>query len=728
MATLVLTTVGTLVGGPIGGAIGAVIGGQIDHAVLAPKGRQGPRLGDLSVQTSSYGSQIPKLFGTMRVAGTVIWATDLREDSHTSGGGKSGGKTTTYSYSASFAVALSARPIQAVRRIWADGKLLRGAGGDWKSETGFRLYTGSEDQAADPLIAAAEGIAATPAHRGTAYAVFETFQLADYGNRIPSLTFEVVADDGDVAVTAIAQELTEGAMTGADGPALGGFAAGGDSVRGALETLARACPMPLRDDGTQLRIGDGTVTALDSSLLGATADANRQPATIRDRQAAGTLPDAVAVAYYEPSRDYQAGLQNARRDGIGRRGDRIDLPAAIPADVAKQFAEGALARAWIGREQATARIPWRLIGTRAGTLATLDGDGPWRISGWTFEKMALELRLTREGAVPIAMAQADAGRAIEGDDRPAGATRIALLDLPAFDDGTASAPRIWLAAAGTQPGWRRAALSISVDGGASWQSAGQTALPAVMGQAVSVLGAGSAMLFDRGASVEIELLHEAMTLQGADDAALINGANLALLGDEIIQFGAAEQTGSRHFRISRLLRGRRGSEWAIGGHDAGEPFVLLDPATLRALDIPLSAIGATLSAMAQGPGDVGAAATASLVVAGRAVRPPPPVALTAARLDDGTIRFAWIRRSRAGWVWLDGGDVPLGEDAERYRLDLVPSTGRARTVEITTPAYDYSPAAQASDGVSGTITITASVAQLGMRAASLPPATQSWTL
>jgi hypothetical protein len=105
MATLVLTTVGTLVGGPIGGAIGAVIGGQIDRAVLTPKGRQGPRLGDLSVQTSSYGSQIPKLFGTMRVAGTVIWATDLREDSHTSGGGKSGGKTTSYSYSASVAVA-----------------------------------------------------------------------------------------------------------------------------------------------------------------------------------------------------------------------------------------------------------------------------------------------------------------------------------------------------------------------------------------------------------------------------------------------------------------------------------------------------------------------------------------------------------------------------------------------------------------------------------------------
>lgn len=170
MATLVLTAVGSIVGGPIGGAIGALIGQQADQRLLAPKGRQGPRLGDLAVQTSAYGQPIPKLFGRLRVAGTVIWATDLREERQRSGGGKGRPKTTAYSYSASFAVALSARRIRAVHRIWADGKLLRGSGGDWKSETGFRLHLGDEGQEADPLIAAAEGNEGTPAFRGLAYA------------------------------------------------------------------------------------------------------------------------------------------------------------------------------------------------------------------------------------------------------------------------------------------------------------------------------------------------------------------------------------------------------------------------------------------------------------------------------------------------------------------------------------------------------------------------------
>ena len=108
MATLVLTAVGSAVGGPIGGAIGALIGQSVDHALFGPKRREGPRLVELSVQTSSYGAQIPKLFGTMRVAGTVIWATDLKEHRARSGGGKGRPATTSYSYSASFAVACCA--------------------------------------------------------------------------------------------------------------------------------------------------------------------------------------------------------------------------------------------------------------------------------------------------------------------------------------------------------------------------------------------------------------------------------------------------------------------------------------------------------------------------------------------------------------------------------------------------------------------------------------------
>ena len=309
MATLVLTTVGTLVGGPIGGAIGAAIGQQIDRNILfAPKPRQGPRLGDLSVQTSSYGSQLPKIFGTMRVAGTVIWATDLTEHRATSGG-KGRPKVTSYSYSASFAVALSARRVMSVGRIWADGKLLRGAAGDFKSATGFRLHDGDADQPADPQIIAAEGVAQAPAYRDIAYALFEDMSLEDFGNRIPSLTFEVVADIAPVPIGSIAEALANGAVTAGETPALTGYAASGDSIRAALEGLADVVPLSLIDDGERqiLHAGAGEVAVLPGEALTERLEIARR--------GQGAVPGEATITYYDAARDYQTGLQRAVHSG-----------------------------------------------------------------------------------------------------------------------------------------------------------------------------------------------------------------------------------------------------------------------------------------------------------------------------------------------------------------------------------------------------------------------------
>jgi GTA TIM-barrel-like domain/Putative phage tail protein len=200
MATVVLqyagTAVGTLLGGPIGGAIGgtigAVAGNIIDQKIFGPgtQRREGPRLNDLRVMASEEGSAIPALWGRMRIAGQVIWATNLLETSNTTtqkSGGKGGPKvkTTTYSYFANFAVGLCEGEIDGIGRVWADGKLI-----DLKSFT-TRLYTGTETQNPDSLITAIEGAGAAPAYRGVAYIVFDRLPLESFGNRIPQLSFEI---------------------------------------------------------------------------------------------------------------------------------------------------------------------------------------------------------------------------------------------------------------------------------------------------------------------------------------------------------------------------------------------------------------------------------------------------------------------------------------------------------------------------------------------------------
>jgi hypothetical protein len=695
MATLVLTAVGTAIGGPVGGAIGALIGQGLDHAVLAPKRREGPRLTELAVQTSSYGSQIPKLFGRMRVAGTVIWSTDLVESRSTARGGKGQPSTTTYSYAASFAVLLSARAISRVGRIWAEGKLLRGAAGDFKTSTGFRLHLGGEDQAVDPLIGSAEGLA--PAHRGFAYAVFEGMQLADYGNRIPSLTFEVIADEGAVSVGTIARALA-GEVTGDAGMTVGGFAASGGSVGAVLQTLGQASGAWFAPVAAGLVMRDAAtdVVGVADAGFGGRGRGMRSVAAIE------TVPRTISVGHYDPARDYQAGLQRAVRPGAGARDDRVEVPAVLEAGAAKTVAEAMLARAEAGRVKRSLACGFEGFAISPGACVTVDGEpGVWRVAESLVEGMVTRLTLAPLETAPLP-ATATSGRVAAAADETIGRTILAAFETPGLDDVPLSAPRLTIAAAGEGAGWRRAALLYSLDDGMSWTAVGTTAAPAAIGVVEQVPPRASAALIDLHGAVVVALAHDGMDLGDADAAALDRGVNLALVGGELLQFGSAEPLGGGRWRLTRLLRGRRGTEGAVAA--AGDRFVLLEGEAARTIDLPVSALGRAVRVMASGVGD-DEPVEARCTIGGASVVPPSPV-----HLRREGLMLRWVRRSRAGWRWIDGVDAPLGEESEAYRVTVTGAgtgAGGTRIVDCAAPEL----ALKAAEVAAG---VTVSVRQRGM--------------
>lgn len=605
-----------------------------------------------------------------------------------------------------------------MRRIWAEGKLLRGAGGDFKSATGYRLYLGGEDQEVDPLIATVEGAAQAPAYRGLAYAVFEEMQLEDFGNRIPSLTFEVEADSGPVSVGAMAAELSAGAIEDGGTPGLSGFAAGGDGVRAVLETLAQAMPLSLRDNGNALSL----ISVYEAPILlsagstGATSTNGAGGAGDVSQRAMGGLTGEVSVAYHDPARDYQAGLQRATRGTPGQPHERLALPATLSAGAAKAIAERRLSALWAGRTTATQHLSWNWMTMRPGGCVRLpDQPGLWKIERWTLDRMVVSLGLVRVGEGALPAPAAEPGRAIGHPDLHHGPTSLLLLDLPPVGDSAVARPVLAVAAAGGD-GWRRASLSIRFGSG-EWQEVGSTAPPAVLGSALTALADGGAALFDAASSVDVELLNDDMWLESRSDEALVGGSNAAMLGGELIQFGSAEPLGDRRFRLSRLVRGRRGSEWAAATHAIGEPFVLLDQESLRLVEPPLTAIGGYCHAHALGIAD-DEPVSASLLVSGEAVRPPAPVHLLAAWLG-GDLVLSWVRRSRAGWAWSDGLDVPLAEEVEAYRL-IVSDGVKERVFVLDEPRFTYTSTQQATDGIA--VPFSVSVVQLGTWAESRPVA------
>jgi len=702
MATMVLTTLGGAVAGPVGAALGRLGGGVVDGAIFG-RARQGPRLRELQVQLSSYGTQLPKLFGTMRVAGTVIWATDLREAASTSG--KGAGRTTQYSYSASFAVALSGRPIRGIRRIWAEGKLLRGAAGDWKTRTGgFRWYPGDEAQLPDPLIASRVGIADAPAYRGIAYAVFEDLALADFGNRIPSLTFEVEADAGPVGVETIVEALGGGAIRAEGvGPLFAGYAASGERVRDAVEAIVEPLGgwYAAEGDDTRLRIGAGRARDLPDTPLPVDAPAWRRPPG---------APVDVAVAYHDTARDYQAGVQQVLRPGGAGRMLRIELPAALDAGTAAGIAGDVAAHQAATGEVRTVALDWRAIDVAPGDRVTLPGEaGLWRVRRTRIEAMRITLELVRIARAGHA-AQPATGAPQLASDVSAGRTAIRLIELPGDDAG--AAPWVGVVAAGTAAGWRRAMLSVGSDAD-GWREIGETAAAGVFGAVAVPPAPGSSLIEDRASSIEVTLLHDAMELESIDAAAMDRGGNAALVGEEIVQFGSAERIAPARWRLSRLWRGRRGTEFAMSTHRRGETFVLLDPDTLRRVDG--GAAGVLVGVMAIGTlgEDV---ATAAKVPTGRWLVPPAPVHLTVRADRDGAMLY-WTRRGRLFAPWRDGVDQPLVEEREAYLLTVTDAAGAARSIELAEPQWRM---------VDVTGPVTVELRQIGTNGLS-PPATLSYS-
>ena len=704
MATLILSTVGTALGGPIGGMIGTVIGQSIDQQLLGGGPRRGPRLGDLSVQTSSYGSMIPRMYGTMRVAGTVVWSTDLEESSELQGDGKNEPERVAYSYSASFAVALSCRKAASVARIWADGKLIRGAAGDLKVGGTLRFLNGSEGQAVDPLIATLEGIGTTPAYRGLVLAVFEDLMLGDFGNRIPSLTFELVADAVGIGLGAILVDASEGVIECTDARPVAGYALYGQDMESAVAPLVEAFAVDLTDDGEVFRAPTATVArALPREAMGAASDVAGSVAVERSLLPAAGIPTALTMTYYDPTRDYQAGQARASFPSVSRARRSIALPCVLDAGAAKAMADTLLSRAWALRDRLTLRLSPGHLDLVPGDLVRPEGvAGDWIVDTVEIERMVVTASL-RPAWRSAGTRVADPGRPVVQPDVVALPTRLALFDLSDVGEEASGAPSLQLAAFSPSGAYRAVPIMIALGGTAS---ASQTAASeAVLGATIGVLAAGQSAVIDQETKVEVLLANPDHWLQSCDDAALVGGMNLAVVGDELIQFGSAEAIAPGRFRLSRLLRGRRGSEWAMAGHIAGEPFLLVDGRALKGIAASASMIGTGVTVTAYGPGNDGQEPVVTRTVQGEAARQLSPAQLRGAVHGDGTLDLRWTRRSRRGYAWIDAVDVPPDPDLSGYRITI---TGSAASAEysVTEPQLVLS-AAQVTSLGAGPLTINA---------------------
>lgn len=366
-------------------------------SLISPTQKQeGARLSDLSAPKSNYGVRIPKVWGSVRLAGNLIWANKIRERvKKKRRGGKGGPKveTKTYSYYGDFAMLLCEGPIVGVRRIWLSSKLVYNVSDNADSKTlnnsikfknnYLRIYTGTPTQSPDPLIQALMGIANTPAYRHRAYIVFHDLPLEEYGNRFPTVTAEVITcgsigSNGQIStykanLAGIINEIclstglagSEIDVGEIDQPVTGFFINNVQAARESLSQLQQAYFFDCVESQGLLKfinqLRPGTSTSLALKHLAAYEYGQTRPVNFTETRTQDLeLPSEVSITYLDPVLNYAEGVQYSRKSvAVNNNAQSQAMPLVLTPSESRTIADRLLYLSWTRRRNYKFTLPFR---------------------------------------------------------------------------------------------------------------------------------------------------------------------------------------------------------------------------------------------------------------------------------------------------------------------------------------------------------------------------------
>ena len=684
------------------------------------------RVNDLQAQFATIGAPIIRGYGTVRVAGNVIWCTKFTEHitEHTQslGGGKGGGggggsiTTTEYSYSVSFATAICTGPIKGIKRIWADGVEIK------DNNIPYSLYKGTEDQDPDPFMEGIEGAGTIPAYRGIAYVVIKNLNITKFGNRIPSLSFEVEFPENRVAQ--IIKDVSENAGIN---PAwietsamrdmnVDGFIISGDGTfRSSIEALQSVFSFDgFEYDGKIVfRPRDfSDVVGIAAADLGAYETSPPGNAITAERTPEAELPHAMKLSYISKDRNYQESVASYTKTiTTGIEEKSISTNVILSDARALQVVEQHMKEAWVNRTQLHFTLSNKYLDVQPGRIVEVPYNGRAVLAMVNDTSYGMP-GLNEISAMLVTRAAYTATpRTPDVDPLPlppiiASPVRLEAMDIPLLPNMDAGSNVILVAATGKY--YYGANLLRSEDGGASFSIVKGNIGRGIIGDTLTALPAGNPYTWDRGASVEVKIITG--TLASRPEIDILNGANLCLVGDELIQFQAAQLIAENTYRLSILLRGRCGTERHIETHKAGDRFVLIAQDRAERIEMPSSEwfkprLYRYGSVAEDVTGDT--YKTQNFTAQGIGAMPLAPCHIEGRRTAGGDLIIKWTRRTRGDGGWKDHIDVPLNETAEKYECCILKEGAEVRTIGAASPAATYTADMQRADfgGVQERVTV-----------------------
>lgn len=419
------------------------------------------------------------------------------------------------------------------------------------------------------------------------------------------------------------------------------------------------------------------------------------------RTQATELPRRVDVTYSSYSRDYTECTASAIRDSYSPPDNESSIEIqqmAMDITQARKIAQQTLYSLWAQRNKYSFKLLKKHLDIEPLDLLEIDLDD----GEPTHIVKVISIEYNRPGILDIKAVSENVdiyntiddilvdwtlGVAEEAEVAIATDTYFEFLDLPLLPaEEDLKIGRIKIASCGDNENWTGANCYRSDDGGLTYDLIGGNNIGHTVGFCLNKLeNFNCPAIIDNVSELIISLANG--ELENIDKTKLFNGFNLAVVGNEIIQFQHISQedfTTENLYKLTGFVRGLYGTEYYCDKHTDYEKFVLLN-ANIKATSFPLTYINANKYYKVVTTGkeleDVNAI---TFQYKGNIFKPYAPCHITAIRNANNDLIISWTRRTRIGGDWRDNVDILLSEDFEKYNIEIInQSTSKTkRIIEI----------------------------------------------
>ena len=470
--------------------------------------------------------------------------------------------------------------------------------------------------------------------------------------------------------------------------------------RGALEQLGTAFffQASLRDKIYFRPRGGGVAATIPWSDLAARQDEpddQSLPLTIGNEL---ELPPQVAVSYINAADDSETGTEYSDRMTSGQAAvQTINLGIGLlPAD-AKIVADATIAEATAALITGAISLPISYARLDpADVVQVVDRDGSvyrLRLQRRRYERGVLAFEVVGDDASAISSeGLTDETQTGDNDVTAPGETVFLPLDVALLRDDDNS-HGYYVAAKGAKDPWPGGQVQSSIDG-VAFTKVAEITERAVFGVCTTTLGGFSGIGWDERSTVTVNV--GAGELSSSTRAAMyVDGTiNAMAIGAEVIRFRTASLVSPGVYTLSGLIRGAKGTEWAIGTHGASEPCTLLRAQGLRRVSQQSSESGQLRYLRGGSLGVALGSSVTTFTNTNVSIRPLSPVDLRAARQANGDVLVTWKRRTRlsTSLTGAAGITAPLDETVEQYVARVYADAAYSdlvHEVTTTTPSGVY---------------------------------------